>query len=372
MVIAALCGLALAIPGGAEASPLDGNGMWIWYVSESGGSAAAIARKANRHHLDTVLVKSSDGSSSWSQFTPGLVAGLHSRGLRVCAWQFVYGIHPVREAKVGAAAVDKGADCLVIDAESSYEGRYAAADRYVRVVRRLIGGRFPLALAGFPYVDFHPAFPYSVFLGRGGAKLNVPQMYWRAIGTSVRHVYSHTYRWNRPYDRHVLPLGQTYQNPPRDQIMQFRRLAAAHGARGVSWWSWQETGGDEWRWVGRRSIGHPGDPPPERWPGMKVGKAGDVVVVLQELLRDAGQNPEIDGSFGSRTKRAVERFQRDHGLEPTGTVRRATWVALEPYQPVRHRWWHPKASTKVARATAPDSARLPAVRDEIPPPGVRR
>ena len=43
------------------------------------------------------------------------------------------------EAKRGAQAVRKGADCLVIDAESPYEGRYAAADKYINKLRSRIG-----------------------------------------------------------------------------------------------------------------------------------------------------------------------------------------------------------------------------------------
>ena len=53
-----------------------------------------------------------------------------------------------------------------------------------------------MALAGFPYVDYHPGFPYSVFLGPGGAQYNAPQMYWVDIGTSVNTVYAHTYAYN--------------------------------------------------------------------------------------------------------------------------------------------------------------------------------
>ena len=44
----------------------------------------------------------------------------------------------------------------------------AAADLYVDKLRRRIGSRFPTALTSFPYVDYHPALPYSVFLGPGG------------------------------------------------------------------------------------------------------------------------------------------------------------------------------------------------------------
>ncbi len=149
-------------------NPYRGDGMWIWYVSRSsGGDPARIARKARRSGIETVYIKSSDGSNSWNQFSRGLVSFLHTRGLRVCAWQFVYGIHPGAEARRGAEAVRKGADCLVVDAESTYEGRYAAADKYVDKLRRKIGGRFPTALTSFPFVDYHPGLPYSVFLGPG-------------------------------------------------------------------------------------------------------------------------------------------------------------------------------------------------------------
>ncbi len=146
--------------GGKPASPYRGDGMWIWYVSDSrGGDLSRIAHTAHRHGIETVYIKSSDGSSSWSQFTRGLVSYLHSRHLRVCGWQFVYGAHPSAEARRGAGAVRKGADCLVIDAESSYEGRYAAADTYMKKLRNRIGAGFPTALATFPYVDYHPSVP---------------------------------------------------------------------------------------------------------------------------------------------------------------------------------------------------------------------
>ena len=60
---------------------------------------------------------------------------LHAHGLRVCAWQYVYGNHPITEAYVGAAAVKAGANCLVIDAESEYEGKYVSAQAYITRLR---------------------------------------------------------------------------------------------------------------------------------------------------------------------------------------------------------------------------------------------
>jgi hypothetical protein len=103
----------------ADATPFRGDGMWIWYVSKAqGGNPARIAARAKSRGIDTVFIKSGDGTDNWSQFTPGLVAALRQRGLHVCAWQYVYGSDPAGEARVGAAAADDGADCLVIDAEA--------------------------------------------------------------------------------------------------------------------------------------------------------------------------------------------------------------------------------------------------------------
>ena len=101
-LLAAAAVLALAagpLTGGASSqtssspeskNPLAGNGMWIWYLSHSShGRLGAIAKKARTHGLNTVFIKSGDGTTYWSQFSPRVVSGLHARGLNVCAWQFI-------------------------------------------------------------------------------------------------------------------------------------------------------------------------------------------------------------------------------------------------------------------------------------------
>src|SRR6202030_1444551 len=65
---------AAQAPAGAadSTSALEGQGRWIWYLSQSnGGSIPAIAARAHAAGVSTLLVKSSDGSSNyWSQFSP--------------------------------------------------------------------------------------------------------------------------------------------------------------------------------------------------------------------------------------------------------------------------------------------------------------
>ncbi|MGE5335844.1 MAG: peptidoglycan-binding domain-containing protein [Nitrososphaerota archaeon] len=350
----------------------DRQGMWIWYVSHSeGGSVRAIVARAKANDIGTVYVKAGDGGGRWRQFSRGLVRALHRGGLDVCAWQFVYGDHPVAEAKVAAAAVARGADCFVIDAEGDYEGKYAAADRYIRALRARIGAGFPVSLAGFPYVDYHPSFPYSVFLGPGGAQYNQPQMYWKAIGTSVRTVYEHTYLYNRIWGHPIYPIGQTYEGPGAASIRLFRRFAQSFGGLPPSWWDWQETSGREWRALGVASALRPlpGYRLEVVHPLLKRGSKGDLVVWAQEHLIAAGAELPVTGVFGRRTARATREFKEARGLPANGVIDTETWNALLSYAPYRMRWSAGRArpSARARAATRPHSASLPAKAYEIPP-----
>ena len=365
-------------------SAFDGNGMWIWYLSKSeGGSPTAIAAQAKAHGIRTVYVKSADGTGLWSQFSASNVAALKAVGLRVCAWQFVYGTDPVGEAQAAAAAKGAGADCFVIDAEGAYEGKYAQAQEYMTKLRQLVGASYPIGLTSFPYVDFHPGLPYSVFLGPGGATFNLPQVYWKTIGDAVDASLAHTYEWNTPYATAIYPLGQTYDGPPAGDILRFRQLSGAYGARGVSWWDWQEASASDWSAVGA-SIGAV-PKPPALWPtlaagsGGKVGSRGDTVVWAQEHLVGAGYPLTVDGQFGAGSANAVRAFQTASGLPATGKVDAATWPALLKATPTMVDWVaKARARASGARAAAasaalpagpngPASAALPAKRDEIPP-----
>jgi hypothetical protein len=361
----------------AQSNPLNGRGMWIWYVSLANhGNVSSIISQAKAYGISTLIIKSGDGTSYWSQFSSQLVSTLHHSGLHVCGWQFVYGTNPVGEANTGAAAARAGADCLMIDAEGQYEGKYVQAQSYIRQLRAKVGPSYPLALAGLPYVDFHPGFPYSVFLGPGAAQYNAPQMYWRDIGTSVDGVYSHTYSFNRLYQRSIFPLGEAVADPPASapsarDIRRFRQDSRPYGATGVSWWMWQGLSATAWHAISQPLGGPPGSfTPNTAYATISSGDQGDVVVWAQEHLVSAGQRIPVDGGFGPKTKAAVQRFQTAHGLTADGVIGPLTWTALLRYRPAHVTWVSGnRALTSTASGYVqhvPKSASLPAKRYEIP------
>lgn len=67
---------------------------------------------------------------------------------------------------------------------------------------------------------------------------------------------------------------------------------------------------------------------PKTFP-VKIGDRGEDVRHVQEWLCLHGITVELDGRFGPATRGAVERFQADHHIKPTGIVAKETWSFLE-------------------------------------------
>lgn len=331
-------------------SVYDGNGMWIWYLSRSeGGSPTAIAQRAAAAGVRTLFVKSADGVNVWSQFSRSAVAALKATGLNVCAWQFVYGNDPAGEARAAAAAATAGADCFVIDAETAYEGKYAQAQKYVRALRAAVGDDYPIGLTTFPYAHLHGAFPYSVFMGEGGATFNLPQVYWKEIGDAPDKSLQITYQDNTLYGKPIFPIGQAYDKTPAADQRRFRQLSEAYGARGLSWWVWDYATTSDWGAIGA-DLPAVTTPPDPGWPTLRSGSKGDFVVWAQQHLAGAGQSLTVDGDYGAGTARVVRAYQAAKGLTPTGTIDAATWPTLLRETPTAPNWV--AQATRAARSAA--------------------
>ncbi len=315
---------------GALPEIFRGNGMWIWELSRSaGGDPAANAARARASGIATVFVKTSDGPTSrWGQFSPELVAALKAQGIRVCAWQFVYGNDPAGEAALGVDAIADGAECLVVDAEGAYAGKYDAAKLYMSAVRATVGPAYPIGFTSFPYVDYHGRIPYSVFLGPGGANANLPQVYWKDIGGTVDAVSARTLAQNRVYGVPIAPIGQTYGSVPPEDIARFRSLWAAYGSAGLSWWSWQATTEAGWAALAAPVLAHALPPSDPGWPTLARGNRGDQVLWLQQHLASAYPSVARTSTFDAATDVALREFQAARGLTVTGTTDALTWQAV--------------------------------------------
>ena len=310
-------------------SAFDGSGMWIWQLANTeGGDLTQIITRAKAHDVTTVFLKAGDGIHSWPQFNTPLIRTFHAAGIQVCAWPYAYGKSPSAEAAVAIKAVKLGADCLAIDAETEYEGRYRQALTYISLVRKAVGRWYPISLAGYPWADYHQTFPYSVFFGPGGAQYSQPQVYWRDIGSGVDNVMTHTYRTNLLYGRPIFPLGQLWQKPPNREVLRFRSLAAVWGSPGVSWWDWQEAALTLWPFVGAQIAWPPRAPVSPSWYTLSRGAKGDFTIWAQLHLKQAGQTMKVDGTFGTTTVTAVTQFQGSRGLPQTGVINTDTWKAL--------------------------------------------
>ena len=64
-------------------------------------------------------------------------------------------------------------------------------------------------------------------------------------------------------------------------------------------------------------------------PDLKAGDKGDAVVLLQAALNARGYDcGKADGVFGAKTQAALNRFQKNLGLDQTGIANRETWIKL--------------------------------------------
>ena len=311
-----------AEPAGAAASPLDSTALWV----SGPQTGAAIAAGAAQGGVRSVFVKAGEGPAPAPGYSAALVSGLRGAGLGVCAWTFDRGADPIGEAAVAIAAVRAGVACLVVDAEGEYDGRYYAAQRFVAALRRALGRRFPIGLAGQAETFQHPGFPYSVFLGPGAFDFTMPQMYWHELRLSVQGVFAVALGESAVYGRPVLPVGQLFDGVTPAEAEAFLVAAHTHGAAGASFFDLDAATPALLAALGPKPI--PLLRARTTLPTVRAGADGDAVLWAQELLNAAGARLPVGGFYGAQTERALLRFQARRHLHRSGLLDPPTWRAL--------------------------------------------
>jgi hypothetical protein len=277
--------LMLALVNGVDPYNL-GKGDWVWQIASARASAGATTNLQLFQYLKNkgmkwVTVKAGDGASTWAQFTTQLVNDAHSAGLKIFGWTYMYGTNPTGEANVAKAALGKGADGFIIDAEGEYErlaNNATAAQTFCESVRAAYPNHF-LAHAPFPIVSYHSAFPYYTFGKYCDAVM--PQDYWDAIGVSPSRMNQwRNDEWNTLYNnfrstgkadaiKPIIPIAQGWNVSSTNtlsgqEILDFVSLlkstanpASPGGYKGVSFWSVQHHTAEHWNAIGQFTIGDP-------------------------------------------------------------------------------------------------------------------
>lgn len=245
----------------------SGRGMWIWrMVQAEDGQLQRIIEKAKLAGLDWVAIKAANGTSHWVQFNSEVIRKIQEVGIKVFGWVYAYGNNPQNEAEVAKGVLRLGCDGLIIDAEKEYEGKPAAAERYLSLIRAANPNAF-IAYSSFPIISKHFSFPFAEF-GRY-CDVSLPQCYWRMMGytpeSMMERVWQEWDRWaesmkDSGQERSVipvLPVGQGF-NVETEEIRRFVEASKAYS--GISLWEWSQISQDGWYAYSKSEVDLPLNP----------------------------------------------------------------------------------------------------------------
>ena len=243
-----------------------GTGMWLHdWNSSQGGDAAEVVARSTRSGFTHLYVQTGSTKKGWigDEVLSELLPATDGTGIAVIAWDFPKLLDPEDDARRMARAATwrrtgvPGVAAVAPDVETAAEGTRISGDavtRYYRELRRLLPADVPvLATVPWPSEKRIGRYPYAETAPWADAFL--PMAYW--YNRSPQTVTETSMAWLARFDRPVMPVGQGYdgrldapylaEDPdPGGSVRAFLGAARAGGARSVSLWSWQTTGGLQW------------------------------------------------------------------------------------------------------------------------------
>jgi hypothetical protein len=285
LVTVILLGLVIVPPrqrcSAQDGLPLGAKGIYLWQLWTANGGGRnldAIVAKLQSVGVGWLVIKMADGDSYYNSPNHSLynwvlpnygtmdsvVAILHSNGIKLLAFQYVYGVphhwgNAVSETDVANMILDvKGIDGLLIDAEIQYDTlatRVDAARAYCDSIRAHHAASF-IGLTAWARIIGHSTFPWQTFLDRDN--VNMPQTYWAARPTTPSNELNlmssqfttYTNLWKSQGDsaaaKPIMPLGQGeyfgYSNDVLEgDITAFCALSqTTYNCPGVSLWEYNQ------------------------------------------------------------------------------------------------------------------------------------
>ena len=214
LLVAGMLCLAGMIPArmlaAGDSLSIGGKGMYLWQLWTANGGGRnldTVVAKLHSAGVGWVVIKMADGDSYYNSPDHSLynlvvpnyssmdsvVSLLHKNGIRLVAFQYVYGVphhwgNPASETDVANMILNvRGIDGLLIDAEIEYDTlgtRVASATAYCDSIRAHHPGSL-VGLTAWARINGHSTFPWQAFLDR--VAVNMPQTYWAARPTTPQN-----------------------------------------------------------------------------------------------------------------------------------------------------------------------------------------
>ena len=183
---------------------------------------------ARRYGVSTLIIKSGDGTDCGRSSTRTGLGAARQRAAGCARGSTCTATTRSPRRTSAPQAVHDGADCLMIDAEGEYEGKYVAAQTYITQLRELVGASYPGGAGRLPLRRLPPGVPV---LGVPRPRRRAVQRARRCTGwTSARASTPCTRTRTRTtalYRRAIDPLGQVYE-PAAGPDRRFRQLSRAY------------------------------------------------------------------------------------------------------------------------------------------------
>ncbi|MDD5517881.1 MAG: hypothetical protein PHV98_00835 [Candidatus Omnitrophica bacterium] len=295
-----------------------GKGMFVYKCKHAGenerdaiyatGTAEKVASECKKAGITYVIVKCLDGTWKYNQrpiewdnagntikwvddLLQPWVQTLHSAGIQVWGYQYVYLNYPEQE---GDAALERtpamGLDGLYIDAEIEAKKNASKTAKYTA---RLLNAPFPIGLCSYRYPSLHPELAWRTFLNI--CDFNAPQVYWEGAHNPAKQLadayleHKNILKSNLPF----LPVGSAYTpgsswSATPEDVIAFMKKAETLGFPSVSFWEWYNI---------KRYL-------PQNWDAIATYQYGDVVIPEPE------PEPEQPPQYSLEEK--VERLWNAH------------------------------------------------------------
>ena len=242
----------------------EGKGMWIWQPKQvEGGDVGAIVQRAVAADLTHLYVRTGSSVDGFTNaaFLDALLGPAHAAGITVYGWDFPYLVDPAADVARAMQAITyttpdgQRLDGFSADIETPFEGVSLTADSAAAYTNglRAAAGPDELLIATVPRPSdvVTPIYPYAEVIGP--FDVVAPMVYWlnREPDTDAAEALDFLAQFGKP----IAPIGQAYDGGPEggrpgpptpDEIERFCRAAAAHGAIGASFWSWQHADPSVW------------------------------------------------------------------------------------------------------------------------------